>query len=283
MRSYLVKIAALLIAPTVAIGAATPNSGNSSVILSIWNDGISGVDSGSYQNDRSLTVDTGKLFSDLVVYNNADAGSITIDIDALVNANSTYSSVADVFDEVLSGNTYMQLTAFDGQMTGGHIAGDYAMFTTYSGASPAGDNVQLTSSITNANTYYGFIGSDGVDVTTEESATQPNAESANWGDNFGGQWSQITNAGTFSDADADLANPLTLNMAFVTTGGSGSNGGALDINTFDGNMTAAFSFTTGDLVITTAAVPVPAAVWLFGSAIAGLIGFSRRSSQVVTA
>ena len=283
MRSYLVKIAALLIAPTVAIGAATPNSGNSSVILSIWNDGISGVNSANYQNDRSLTVDTGKFFSDLVVYNSANAGSITIDIDALVSANTSYTSVLDVFDETLSGSTYMQLTAFDGQMTGGHIAGDYAMLTTYNGASPVGTNVQLTSSITNADTYYGFIGSDGVEVTTEESAAQPNAESENWGDNFGGQWSQITNAGAFSNADADLANPLTLNMAFVTTGGSGSNGGALDINTFGGSMTAAFSFTTGDLVITTAAVPVPAAVWLFGSAIAGLIGFSRRSSRVVTA
>lgn len=281
MRSNLAKIAALFIAPAIAMGAATPNSGNSSVILSIWNDGVDFTGGDTY-NNTTLTVDTGLNFSDLLVYNSSDAGTLTVDIDALVAAGSVYSTAADVFDTILSGNTYMQITAFDGQMTGGAVPNDYALFTSYSG-SPTGTNVQLTSAVTNADTYYGFISSDGVDVTTEESAEQPNAESTGWGNNFGGAWSQINNAVAFDAPASGEASELTLNMAFVSTGGSGSNGAALDVNTFGGNMTAAFDFATGDLVITTAAVPVPAAVWLFGSAIAGLIGFSRRSSQVVTA
>jgi hypothetical protein len=35
-----------------------------------------------------------------------------------------------------------------------------------------------------------------------------------------------------------------------------------------------------DAMVTTSAVPVPGAVWLFGSALAGLVGFGRRKQQL---
>jgi len=37
---------------------------------------------------------------------------------------------------------------------------------------------------------------------------------------------------------------------------------------------------TADYKLTVNAVPVPAAVWLFGSALAGLLGFNRRRDKI---
>lgn len=284
MRYKLLKTMAIFIAPAIAIGADTPNSGDSSVLLSIYNDGAASYSNFTTESDQTLTIDTGLKFSDLL---RPSSGTITVDVDALVGANlSGYSSVADVYDDFANiPNLQMQVTAFDGQLTGGAVAGDRAMFTSYTGSAPSGTNVQLNSSVTNADAYYGFASSSGVDYTTSATGGAPSAQSSGWGDNFGGAWSTIDNSGDFQ-ATGDtktIANmsELTLNMAYVATGGSGSNGAPLQV--ISGSYTVAFDFATGDLVFTTAAVPVPAAVWLFGSAIAGLIGFSRRSSIAVSA
>ena len=289
MRFKLTKFMAILIAPAIAVGAETPGTGNSSVLLSIYNDGSATKSDYQPESFQSLTIDTGLNFSDLL---RANGSTITVDVDALVNANlSGYESVADVYDDFLFiNNLQMQVVAFDGQLTGGQVAGDRAMITTYTGATPTGTNVQLNSSITNSDNYYGFVSSGGVDYVTGETGGSPTAISPGWGDNFGGAYTNIDNAGefTYSDTDKTVANAeaLTLNMAYIATGGSGSNGAPLQVLRTDSNgnsYTVAFDFATGDLVFTTAAVPVPAAVWLFGSAIAGLIGFSRRSSKAVTA
>ena len=44
-------------------------------------------------------------------------------------------------------------------------------------------------------------------------------------------------------------------------------------------MAGTWTLADGQLTYSTAAVPVPAAVWLFGSALAGLVGVSRRRKQ----
>jgi hypothetical protein len=51
--------------------------------------------------------------------------------------------------------------------------------------------------------------------------------------------------------------------------------GSFVFSTIDTNVTAMLA-TNGTLSIATSAVPVPAAVWLFGSGLAGLVGVARR-------
>ncbi len=46
-----------------------------------------------------------------------------------------------------------------------------------------------------------------------------------------------------------------------------------------GNGTSSDTFGNGFYKLTLTAVPVPGAVWLFGSALAGLVGFGRRKSK----
>lgn len=286
MRKTLIVLAsALSFGSAHVLASEVPSTGDSSVFLSIWSDGGSnpsvGGESSDYGTNRTLVVDTQLQFSDLI-YNPGDVakGPYTVDIDALVSAATSYSSVTDIFDTPLSGDMYMQVVAFDGLLTQGAIGGDYAVMTSVDG-SVTGSNVSLANSVVSADQFYGFVGSSNARVTTTENGDVTHDDS--WGDNFGGSWSGIDNAVAFSTNDADTADALTLNMAFIRTGGNGGNGENLDINTFSAPYTAAFDFATGDLVITTAAVPVPAAVWLFGSAMAGLIGFSRRSSGTIAA
>lgn len=274
---------AISLAPAYVLATDVPSTGDSSVFLTIWNDGFSqptpGTGAGDNGNNRTLVVDTGLNFSDLI-YNVGDPvlGPYTIDIDAAVAAASSYTSAADIFDNNFTGDMYMQVVAFDGLSTAGSIPSDYAVMTSYNGSMPESSNVALSNSIIKADAFYGFLGSNDVVVGTTENGELTFDDS--WGNNFGGSWSAINNAVAFDASDADEASELTLNMAFVRTGGNGGNGENLDVNTFANPYTAAFNFATGDLVITTAAVPVPAAVWLFGSAIAGLIGFSRRNNEI---
>jgi hypothetical protein len=47
-----------------------------------------------------------------------------------------------------------------------------------------------------------------------------------------------------------------------------------------GYRNGAWSDTADGYVLNVAAVPVPGAIWLFGSAMAGLIGFGRRKNKI---
>ena len=65
-------------------------------------------------------------------------------------------------------------------------------------------------------------------------------------------------------------------LATDTSGASDTNGFyTLVIGAHGGLSTAGLTY---DVLVTTSAVPVPGAVWLFGSAMAGLIGFGRRKN-----
>lgn len=47
----------------------------------------------------------------------------------------------------------------------------------------------------------------------------------------------------------------------------------------DTNITSTFGSTSGAWVVSTSPVPVPAAVWLFGSALFGLVGLGRKKKS----
>jgi hypothetical protein len=112
---------------------------------------------------------------------------------------------------------------------------------------------------------------------TEANLTTANFADLGTGTVYGGR--------SYSAADASTTQSISLNNAAITDLGNGGlifgiSGIALGINT-DINAPDQILFgrsqnQISQLVITT--VPVPGAVWLFGSAIAGLIGFGRRKS-----
>lgn len=308
---YISVIATLLLLPSVSPAFQSPDSGDSSLVLHIWSD----LD--NYQNDPpaaqndpygGYVIDTGVNFSD-VVSDLSGATDVVVDLNAIMDANSDNTTLADAFDTLYgsdtNGKAYFSLVAMDGQTTTGAIAGDRAILTTISGSTPAsGTNVQLNNSVSSANTYFGFISGSGVEYNTASAGTVSNgtahALSDYWGANFGGSWSAMVNYATIDTgvavADVSTVTPQytydfsgasqSLNMALYSTGGSGGNGEAVTNYYSDLGLSlgqATLDFAAGTLTITPTQVPVPAAVWLFGSAILGLVGFSRRSAQQASA
>jgi len=86
-------------------------------------------------------------------------------------------------------------------------------------------------------------------------------------------WVGGTNA---ADADAQKANYQAL-AAHIAAGGLGTDATGAALNAAITALRGNYGFT---IQTTVAAVPVPGAVWLFGSALAGLVGFGRRKSAV---
>lgn len=109
-----------------------------------------------------------------------------------------------------------------------------------------------------------------------------------------------TNTGNYSHHGAwnNASNPFTKDNPFGTTGltniGFSDNVDSINGYTFLAEAGKVYSIYLGGvgfsrwnsgvdgyaLSITSAPVPVPGAVWLFGSAIAGLVGFGRRKTAV---
>lgn len=308
---YISVIATLLLIPSLSPAFDTPNSGDSSLILHIWTDmGQSITDAPASSGDSygGYVIDTGLNFSDVVT--DLSAADITVDLNTIMVNGSGNTSLADAFDNLsvvgdgASNAGYFNLVAMDGQTTGGAVTGDRAILTTISGATPAdGTNVQLNNAINNAETYFGFISeTDGVEYNTAAGGIVSNgtahALSNYWGNNFGGAWSAMDNDGSIGGVSSNYNETFgatafdfnsasqSLNLALYTTGGTGANGEAMtnhysDLGTTLGQAT--LDFAAGTLTITPTQVPVPAAVWLFGSAILGLVGFSRRTSEQVSA
>ena len=94
--------------------------------------------------------------------------------------------------------------------------------------------------------------------------------------NFGGSF-PAGNAGNIGD---------TLELLLITAGSSVDFFGNETFGPGDAVVTAAtqiFASLDSNGVLSVTAVPLPAAVWLFGAGLAGLIGFGRRKVQAVAA
>jgi hypothetical protein len=81
-----------------------------------------------------------------------------------------------------------------------------------------------------------------------------------------------------SDIDALQANAFTLATLSFNTLASGTSSLALTINVLGDANGDPLTASTISSSITVSAVPVPAAVWLFGSGLLGLIGVARRKA-----
>ncbi|MFQ5642636.1 MAG: VPLPA-CTERM sorting domain-containing protein [Thiogranum sp.] len=75
--------------------------------------------------------------------------------------------------------------------------------------------------------------------------------------------------------DLDTIDPLTIDAAYYTwTGGDGLYYEDSDLSAYSGAQLPVIGFDDIRLEVTT--VPVPAAIWLFGSGLIGLMGIARR-------
>jgi hypothetical protein len=90
--------------------------------------------------------------------------------------------------------------------------------------------------------------------------------------------SGLTNTGSFYNLQSYTywsASTWVIGDAWIFGFNDGS-----QINDYAGNEYYAWAVHSGDVGAAVATVPVPAAVWLFGSGLAGLIGFARRHKAV---
>jgi hypothetical protein len=76
---------------------------------------------------------------------------------------------------------------------------------------------------------------------------------------------------------------LSLSGSLIVGTGSAYTGSGLTWAGFLGGNPANAGVVVGSLNLTPSAVPVPAAVWLFGTALMGLTGFKRRQSSALAA
>jgi len=143
-----------------------------------------------------------------------------------------------------------------------------------------GDDGAIDGSGLNGDSYFSFSGSAGINFTFDDTVlgTLPTVAGIVWTDGAGST--------TFAAYDAlnNLLDILTLNIAdgsiSGTTGedtffGITHSGGISRIfisNTSGGIEVDHLQYGGGDVSV----IPIPAAVWLFGTALIGLVGISRR-------
>jgi hypothetical protein len=154
--------------------------------------------------------------------------------------------------------------------------------------------------------YFTFSVSSGntatVDLYTNSGSAPYNPYLALWTSNGAGDWSLVATNDTMvtnftksvNANDAEINQVLAAGSYLVTEFGSGITAlGTLLSQGFTGTpgFTGAYTYTlnlngnVAGLVATTApaAVPLPAAVWMFGSGLMGFLGLSKRKSQRLAA
>ena len=84
------------------------------------------------------------------------------------------------------------------------------------------------------------------------------------------------------DLDTRISGPITFFSAgFLGTDGLGVRNGTYTLGIFLTPLTSSYTFNVA--LENIQAIPVPAAVWLFGSALFGMMGFVRRKSPATLA
>jgi len=149
---------------------------------------------------------------------------------------------------------------------------DYGLFKS-SVATDVNLNIQ---GLTQSGTNFGFTIFKGKDTSTIAYAHHG---AWNAGNNTGGITADSLPGGNFNLTAADIvaysvggANPSNLNNITFR-----ADANQVYTILLGGYKNGAWGDTADGYVLNVAAVPVPGAVWLFGSAMAGLIGFGRRN------
>lgn len=276
-------VAAIALASTGSANAITlgtvDTNGNSEVVLSVWDD----VAQVSYVRGLGVYYNDWKP-ADV----SPEAGmSVTFAADPVFQ---------NLFSNSQASNIYWNVTAAD-EVEGATVYTDAGILTTLTlGEDPTQINMPNAGTRTAAQNFNIFMNrvnmqlyhcDQGLACTSTDMGDVHYAGDGAWSTNFGGIF-QINNAGNLGDA-------LTW-AAFYQTGGTGlfgptsppanqsdkvraENSAALGqwLLAADGSLTYSIAEAGGGVP----EVPVPAAVWLFGSGLVGLVGIARRRNPQV--
>lgn len=274
----------LLIASAVGMAFAGPASAlttgtvsNGSLFLAVWDSNASGTGY-SYAQDLGYTINTFLPNSNVAV-SNADGGPVTGD---KTPASGLTLPFATNF-----------LSTFTGALT--DLRWNVVAFDNNAVNSPLANTKRLATTTQVGTVNAGNITNSGLNTVTTNVGTTANFYGATCG--LGGCSSLSTAAGwagsntfgnTLGYAGLSTSQILggTLEMMYITQ--VGSNPGNATAAAFDfydnafGRATwnlASTGALTYNIAGAPAAVPLPAAAWLFGSGLLGLVGIARRKSK----
>jgi len=205
------------------------------------------------------------------------------------NASTWGTIMAD-----LPGNGDHPYLAVAGNSTESSLGLDYGLIHISCGTNTASDNcssagnIRATITIQNDSDYTNYNGL--LDVALYRSVDTSTTSNRNAADTFGDSGFQGSNLGAaiWTASMSSTTDSLFYSFIFDQAEWNATGTPGYETNGFYTLVVGAHGGTgsTDDAVaysvlVTTAPVPVPGAVWLFGSAMAGLIGFGRRKAKVL--
>jgi hypothetical protein len=246
----------------------------------IVDDGVNGI------SGPGLTYGTGNGELFLSVYDPGRTLSMVLDLNLTVNQFrnnnttliDTFSVTNSTLQSFIAGGTASQMKWNMGGLSNMGLGADFGIVTTNGNAgatiSPSENMANgngLTSAMGGASQY--IINNNLLlvgDATPAHNSNQPDGHNGGvWGNNINGalpfdnQITGFSSGGLMSYFYADETNPLD-GIPLVTTFSNGE----WKIDPTLGKVSYV------------SAVPVPAAVWLFGSGLLGLVGISRRRKPI---
>ncbi len=285
----------LLFTTAVSQAADSVGGGDSSVIFTIW------APYGTGQSN-SVSIDLGINLSDVL-----DPSGFTqsFDLDAQIAANTSYATLEDLVNDIgintLSATpAQWNIAAGDNDTSGQQQLGRSILTSVgddFSFAQISGTNNNVNAALSQIDAHinaHNQTQMGGVFIPNQDASAGGNGGSGNWGDNFGSGvgWAD----GDFDNSSSPTTDSLvtdtvgtvvpidifgseTVDLALLETANSDTDGLASLAKTLLGSITLDWDGAATTLSFDVAPIPVPAAVWLFGSALLGMVGFSRRKQQ----
>lgn len=248
------------------------NTGGSELLLTLF-DGTQSftVDLGIAMGGSSINIPAGFVLPNL----SADAGAASFFTGGAFNSNVQWAITAADSSGGANPTTSANLSYY-GQR----------MWTTVSGPAPATTGITaytnadvqqsagaLTSYISNLNNTAGHAGA----ANGSQLSTSP-SDAYSWANGMATNWNQLARFDATGSASA--GSPLSfMQLAQTITPGSRGGGAALPGSSATQSLLGSFTLAANGS-LTFAPVPIPAAVWLFGSALMGLVGVARRRKEV---
>ncbi len=190
---------------------------------------------------------------------------------SLINVFSTTNSVMQSFFSGHSADLSSMVWNIGAIVNGDYTVGHAGVLNS-NGTGPvvAPDGTALQSAMNRAQTYtsqYDAILAGGVNAATAVAASSIGYSGGNWGNSWGGFFGYPNTMTGFSGGETMSYLSFNQSDALGTADVTGFTNGKFVIDTSLGKLS---------YVGTVSAVPVPAAVWLFGSGLLGLVGIGRR-------
>lgn len=266
----MIAAAALLASGTAsAVTLPTYTGQGSSLVLTAYDSATSFLLSDGVTTEtanRGIVVDLGVDLSTYLANPNAAFSSIDVSTlfqDTFINAqNSEGNVVASDLN-----NIRWNITAGDWGATGFE---NKVLTSSALGNAPSYNNAILQGSLSELNSYFTQINRASCGAACGFTADAYANPASNWGKNFNRQNANDNTAGLGEALDLYLLE-ITPRDIFGAVQIVGADNAAMS-----GPFATAFTLDSTGNFSAVSAVPVPAAVWLFGSGLVGLVGVARR-------